>query len=162
MKMIIFLISFISLLGIKSGEIEAAGRDVKCEEIAQKKLLQMLEKEKMKLVIVDYRTPEDYYYKGHISGAILLSPKDKDFLQQRLDYLALQWKRNSKTAVIVDNEGREANIFCRNMKLSTKYEHIYSLKDGMRLWTLPLEKGNMPLPGTKEKIREKKGKGKKL
>ena len=162
MKMIIFLISFISLLGIKSGEIEAAGRDVKCEEIAQKKLLQMLEKEKGKLVIVDYRTPEDYYVKGHISGATLLSPKDKNFLRQRLDYYALQWKRHNKTAVIVDNDGREANIFCRNMKVTTRYEHIYSLKGGMNLWTLPLEKGNIPLPGTKETIKEKKGKGKKL
>lgn len=162
MRVVIGLIVLISLLGIRNGETEAAGKEIKCEEMSQKKLLQILEKEKGKLVIVDYRTPEDYYNKGHISGAILFSPKDKDFLQQRLDYLALQWKRNSKTAVIVDNEGREANIFCRNMKLSTKYEHIYSLKDGMRLWTLPLEKGKMPQPGTRGKIKEKKGKGKKL
>ncbi|MBI3585048.1 MAG: hypothetical protein HY096_14020 [Nitrospinae bacterium] len=160
MKVIIFLISFISFLGIKNGELATAGGEVKCEEIAQNKLLQMMEKEKGKVVVVDYRTPEDYYNKGHISDAILFSPKDKDFLQQRLDYLALQWKRNSKTAVIVDNDGREANIFCRNMKMSMKYEHIYSLKDGMRLWTLPLEKGKMPVPGTKEKIKEKGGKGK--
>lgn len=150
MKVIIFLLLFISLLGIKNGELAAAGGDVKCEEIAQKKFLQMLEKEKGKLAIVDYRTPDDYN-KGHIPGAILLSPKDKDFLQQRLDYLALQWKRNGKTAVIVDNDGKEAKIFCRNMKLTTKYEQIYSLKTGMRLWTGPMEKEKMPAPVKKGK-----------
>ncbi len=151
MKIIIFLISFIYLVGINNGELAAAGREVKCEEITQKKLLQMMEKEKGKIVIVDYRIPDDYYNNGHISGAILLSPKDKDFLQQKLDYFALQWERNNNIAVIADNDGREANIFCRNMKLLTNYEHIYSLKNGMRLWTAPLEKGKMPAPAKKGK-----------
>lgn len=150
MRAVIGLIVFISLLGIKNGELAAAEEKVECKEIDQKKLIEMLEKEKEKLVIVDYRTPDDYS-EGHIPGAILLSPKDRDFLQQRLDYLALQWRRKGKTAIIVDNDGREAKVFCRNMKLTTNYEKIYSLKTGMRLWTQPMEKGEVPAPVKKGK-----------
>jgi len=101
-------------------------------------------------ILCDYRIHKDYN-NGHIPGAIHISPKDKNFLQQRLDYYTLQWKKNNKTAVVVDNNGREANIFCGNMKLTTRYKHIYSLKEGMNLWTLPLEKGKLPSSGMKGK-----------
>jgi rhodanese-related sulfurtransferase len=145
------LILFVSFLWSMDGKKVAEGVEIKCEEMSPKKFIEMVEKKDKKLVIVDYRIPEDYYIKGHIPSAILLSPKDKNFLRQRLDYFALQWKKNGKTAVIVDNDGREANVFCRNMKLTTRYEHIYSLKGGMNLMTLPLEKGKMPVPGKKGK-----------
>ena len=150
MRTVAILILFLSFLWIMNGESVAVGKEIKCEEIDQKKLRQMMEKEKNEVVIVDYRIHEDYN-NGHIPGAIHISPKDKNFLQQRLDYYTLQWKKNNKTAVVVDNNGREANIFCGNMKLTTRYKHIYSLKGGMNLWTLPLEKGKLPSSGMKGK-----------
>src|SRR3990172_2823874 len=102
MRTVAILILFLSFLWIMNGESVAVGKEIKCEEIDQKKLRQMMEKEKNEVVVVD-------------------------------------------------NNGREANIFCGNMKLTTRYKHIYSLKEGMNLWTLPLEKGKLPSSGMKGK-----------
>lgn len=99
-------------------------------EITPETLCRMLQ-EQPDLQIVDVRTPEEFYYLGHLPQARLIPLYELPFAFRTLDA--------SQPVVVVCQHGIRSTDACYFLK-AQGFDKLYNLAEGMAAWEGPVQR----------------------